>query len=375
MALPGPAEPAAVAPPAEPDLPELLPPSTIAPRGDAAEATPAPPTPTTASPQSSTPPAPEPSPEPESEPSPEPSPGPESEPAPEPTPESEAEPEPSPEPEPEPSPEPESEPEPEGEPSPEPEAGPEPEPVVEPEPTAQPEPVVICADGLVVMAEFVSDDDDGCRPEVCDDGRGAAGGCLAPDYVEIENPDDEPLGEPTEPSTDPDAHPCERQVDSADGLLGICTVGGVRYCNDGGWGLCPGGGGEPCPAIPAGDPLAFSGRGGLNTVENVVPLTAGRWRADICLTDSPYGASGFVVYMANLDGFPVMQIDGEWNSYFVYVEGPANNLPGVAEGRWSVEFEVPSIVAHRTKRLLVTAAAGGFWTVVFTRLQDADDTG
>ena len=214
VAPPGPAEPAAVAPPAEPDLPELLPPSTIAPRGDAAEATPAPPTPTTASPQPSTPPAL------------------------------------APEPQPEPPPEPESAPEPQPAPEPEPEPQPAPEPEPQPQPEPEPEPGVSCADGLVVMAEFVSDDDDGCRPEVCDDGRGDDGWCLAPDYVEVEDPGDEPLGEPVEPSTDPGAHPCERQVDSADGLLGICTAGGVRYCFDSGWDLCPGGGGEPCPADP-----------------------------------------------------------------------------------------------------------------------------
>ena len=66
-------------------------------------------------------------------------------------------------------------------------------------------------------------------------------------------------------------------------------------------------------------------------------------------------------------GFQAIQIDGEWDWYLVYVPGPVNNEPGVAEGRWSTEFENPAIVAHFTKYLLVTATAGGEWTVVFTR--------
>ena len=233
------------------------------------------------------------------------------------------------------------------------------------------------------MPEYATDTDDGCRFETCDNDRTSDGWCRGPDYVEVENPDDDPPGEPVEPSTDPEDHPCTRQVDSADGLLGICTAAGVRYCFDHEWLVCPGGGGEPCPPLPADRSLAFMGRGGLNSVEIIVPLAAGRWQADICLWDSPYGASGFTVYMAATNGYPVMQmdspvvpiLDGPWTSYLVYVAGPADGLAGVAEGQWSVEFEIPEIVAHRAKRMLVTAEAGGEWTVVFTRLEDAADTG
>lgn len=174
-------------------------------------------------------------------------------------------------------------------------------------------------------------------------------------------------------------HPCESRDDSADGLLGVCTVDGVRYCVlDGIWSLCPGGGGERCLATHPGDPQAFSGRGGLNTVENIVPLTAGRWRAEVCLWDSPYGASSFTAVLQGLDAgrwWPVAQVDGEWTLHLVSVAGPANDQPGVAAGRWSVEFEIPAIVAHWVKRLLVTAAAGGEWTVVLNRVEDAADAG
>ena len=252
--------------------------------------------------------------------------------------------------------------------------------VVTPTTTAAPEPVVattttvpevFCPEGQVHMPEFTTETDPGCRVEVCDNGRTSDGWCRGPDYVEVENTEDDP-GEPAEPSTDPNDHPCQRQDDSADGLLGICTHDGVRYCFDHEWLLCPGGGGEPCPATSG--PLAFRGRGGLNSVSNIVPLTAGRWRADICLWDSPYGPS---LFAANLlgDGFPVAQVNGEWEWVLVYVGGPADNEPGVAKGRWTVEFEIPVIVAHRTKQMWVTAAAGGEWTVVFTRLEDTDDTG
>ena len=121
-------------------------------------------------------------------------------------------------------------------------------------PTTVPE--VFCAEGLVSMPEYATDTDDGCRFEVCNDGRGDDGWCLAPEYVEVENPDDAP---PVEPSTDPEDHPCDRQVDSDDGVMGICTAGGVRYCFDNGWGLCPAGGGERCPPLPADRSLAFRG--------------------------------------------------------------------------------------------------------------------
>lgn len=223
-------------------------------------------------------------------------------------------------------------------------------------------PEVFCAEGLVSMPEHATDTDDGCRFETCDNGRTGDGWCRGPDYVEVENPGDDP-GEPAEPSTDPNDHPCQRQDDAADGLLGICTHRGVRYCFDHEWLVCPGGGGEPCPAVSG--PLAFSGRGGLNTVDNIVPLTAGKWRADICLWDSPYGPSDFTVVLWIQPSAP----SARW---LVEVKGPSQNQAGVAEGRWTDEFEIPAYVHNRT--MLVTAAAGGEWTVAFTRLED-DDTG
>ena len=222
------------------------------------------------------------------------------------------------------------------------------------------------------MPEYATDSDGGCRYEVCDNGRTSDGWCRGPDYVEVENPDDDPPGDPVEPSTDPNDHPCDRQVDSADGLLGICTADGVRYCVYHEWLVCPGGGGEPCPAVSG--PLAFSGRGGINTVKNTVPLTAGRWRADICLWDSPYSGSAFYVVMGEETGFQPIQIDGQWVISLLAINGPNNGGPGVDAGRWSVEFTNPVAVAHYTKFLLMTAVGGGEWTVVYTRLGDIVDT-
>ena len=209
---------------------------------------------------------------------------------------------------------------------------------------------MFCGEGFVVLAEFATDTDDGCRQELCEHDRGDDGVCLTSDQVSVE------------PSTG--AHPCARQVDSADGLLGICTHGGVRYCYNGGWDLCPGGGGEPCP--PTSGPLTFRGRGGLNTVSNVVPLTPGRWRADICLWDSPYGKTSFNVVLW-------MQRVAPSFVALVNEEGPEHDGPGVAEGRWQVELDISEAVPDRT--MWVTAAGGGEWTVGFTRLADADDTG
>ena len=246
--------------------------------------------------------------------------------------------------------------------------------------TAAPEPVVattttvpevFCAEGLMPMPEHATDTDDGCRYEACDNGRTSDGWCRGPDYVEVENPDDDP-GEPVEPSTDPNDHPCQRQDDSADGLLGICTYREVRYCFDHEWLVCPGGG-EPCPSVSG--PLAFSGRGGLNTVRNPVLITTGRWRADICLWDSPYGASGFSVGLWDAERWFVAQVDSEWSN-ILEVRGPESGELGVAEGRWTVEFDAPfASVQYQPISVFVSAAAGGEWTVVFTRLEDDSDTG
>ena len=97
-----------------------------------------------------------------------------------------------------------------------------------------------------------------------------------------------------------------------------------------------------------------------------MPLTPGRWRADICLWDSPYGESGFTVVLW-------MRPTAPSSRWLVYVGGPASGEPGVAEGRWTDEFEITAAVPNRT--MVVTAEAGGEWTVVFTRLDDTDDTG
>ena len=248
--------------------------------------------------------------------------------------------------------------------------------------TAAPEPVVattttvpevFCAEGLMPMPEYATDTDDGCRYEACDNERTSDGWCRGPDYVEVENPEDDP-GEPVEPSTDPNDHPCQRQDDSADGLLGICTYREVRYCFDHEWLVCPGGGGEPCPPTPPG-PLAFTGRGGLNTVRNPVPITTGRWRADICLWDSPYGASAFSVGLWDAEGWFVAQVNSEWSN-ILEVRGSESGELGVAEGRWTIEFDAPFASGQNQPiSVFVSADAGGEWTVVFTRLEDDSDTG
>ena len=175
---------------------------------------------------------------------------------------------------------------------------------------------------------------------------------------------------PVEPSDDPDAHPCERQRDSDDGMLGICTADGIRYCFDGGWSRCPGGG-QPCPSLPDGDPLAFTGRGWPGPGSPpTVPFTAGRWRAELCLADSPYGRSGFTVALLDSEGWPVARIGDDWTFALVWVRGPADGEPGVADGSWSVDFDVLPAALRRPAQLHVTAEAGGAWTAAFTRLPD-----
>ena len=71
----------------------------------------------------------------------------------------------------------------------------------------------------------------------------------------------------------------------------------------------------------------------------------------------------------------VAQVNSEWSN-ILDVWGPESGEQGVADGRWTVEFEAPfASVQNQPIEVRVTAFGGGFWTVVFARLEDDSDAG
>ena len=252
----------------------------------------------------------------------------------------------------------ESVPDPEPEaPEPEPEA-PEPEPDSEPELAAEPEP--LCPAG-----EHRHDDGGVCHPE---DPEPEPAREPAPEPVP--EPFDEEIEDfdpaehvPVEPSTDPDAHPCDQVDDADDGALGVCTVDDERFCYAlSGWELCPGGGGEPCEPAPEQGAVVASGSTTITDQVPTVELRDGWWLIEVCLWDNDL-----------LNGEPGdfelslwTPIDDQGQTYYL----PVVIEEAVVAGEWSREIEI------RTERgpifeVYGSAVGGGAWAVVFTPLLDA----
>ena len=197
----------------------------------------------------------------------------------------------------------------------------EPEPVPEPEPevATQPEPEqadeateghdevegfedvepveqdVICGDGLVLLAEFVTDTDNGCRPEMCDDGRTDHGDCQLP-------PEDEPMTE--EEVAELPAETIPQEDYGLEGCtevsLGVCDQDGLLFCHDTveGWNECPG---QPSEGCTKNDAAAFAYDHLDQPTGNELlspSLSPGVWKltARVCGNDTMTGnPSGFVV--------------------------------------------------------------------------------
>ena len=191
---------------------------------------------------------------------------------------------------------------------------------VPPTTTAPPVSVEVeCAEGFVSMPEHGTETDDGCRPEVCEHGRGDDGHCL-PTPVEEETVQ--------QPSTNPDDHPCARQNDAADGLLGYCTADGVRYHFDGSelpfWHVSPGQGGERCPSV-SGD-YAWGGKTQHFEWRGALPV--GRWQAEICVSDRFFPDTGrLLVRVAGAQGAPG-RADRRPVWHGTWSRAPARKAPG-----------------------------------------------
>lgn len=260
-----------------------------------------------------------------------------------------------------------------------PETAPEPEAPADPETAAQPEddeghddegheyvpgfeevePLpqgVTCGEGLVLMEQFITGTDNGCRPETCEGDRAADGECA---LVERELTDEDTAALPTEtiPYDEYGLEGCT-QVSP-----GTCDLDGVLHCYDtvDGWAECPGQPtGDPCEH-DASDPLSFVGS--LQTTDEFpqLMLDAGVWRVDACLrgnnvtTGAP---SRFVVSLMT----PINE-DGMSRG------GQIFDVASATDGEWTAEIEISADAATATWELFVTPEGSGSWVVQFSPVE------
>ena len=250
----------------------------------------------------------------------------------------------------------------------------EPEPVPEPEPevATEPEPEqvdeateghdevegfedvepveqdVICGEGLTLMEEFVTDTDNGCRPETCEDGRTDRGDCQLP-------PEDEPMAEEEVDAVE-EAEPLDAEEYVPEGCtevsLGVCEQDGVTYCHDTitGWAECPGQpSGDPCEH-DANDPLVFMGS--IQSQPAEVTLPAGVWLATVCLSNNDLITGQPAGFSANLLALQ--------NGGIFYLLASAES---VVSGSWAETIEAPD--GLQQAQLNVTPDGGGSWVVAF----------
>ena len=211
---------------------------------------------------------------------------------------------------------------------------------------------VICGEGMTLMAEHATADDNGCRPEECETGRGGRGHCLL---------DEEPLEETQAAEAEDNAVLDWEDYglqDCVETGPGVCERDGVLFCHDtiDGWNECPGQpSGDPCEHDDS-DPLSITGSIQVTGAIPEVVLAPGTYRIDVCLwgnnvtTGEP---APFAVFIA--DSSYAVQSDAVWET------------TGVVEGRWAAEITVPedfndavAVAVH------VTPEGGGTWVVRFS---------
>ena len=276
----------------------------------------------------------------------------------------------------------------------------EPEPVPEPEPevATEPEPEqvdeateghdevegfddvepveqdVICGEGLTLMEEFVTDTDNGCRPEMCDDGRDDHGDCALP-------PADEPMTEeevaelPTEtiPQGEYGLEGCTEVS------LGVCDLEGVRYCHDTveGWNECPGQPtGDPCEH-DASDPLSFTGSGQVTGQIPTVTLSPDTWSISICLWDNNISTGQHERFLVHLFETEEEGRDRQIWIPLVMSEPPSWDSPltevvsSVAAGEWAFAGVISAAlfddlgIDQLIFEVTVTPEGGGSWVITF----------
>ena len=207
-----------------------------------------------------------------------------------------------------------------------------------------------CGEGMTLMAEHATADDNGCRPEECETGRGSGGHCLL---------DEEPLEE-TEAAEAEDNALLDWEdyglQDCVETGPGVCERDGVLFCHDtiDGWNECPGQpSGDPCEHDDS-DPMSITGSIQVTGAIPEVVLAPGTYRIDVCLrgnnvtTGEP---APFAVFIA--DSTYAVQSDAVWET------------TGVVEGRWAAEITVPedfndAVAVHATPE------GGGTWVVRFS---------
>ena len=227
---------------------------------------------------------------------------------------------------------------------------------------------VICGDDLVLLAEFVTDTDNGCRPEMCDDGRTDHGDCQLP-------PEDEPMTEEEVAELPTETIPQEEYglEGCTEVSLGVCDQDGLLFCHDTveGWTECPGQPtGDPCEH-DASDPLTVAGASDTGGTTPEITLASGLYRVDICLSGNDLTtdeSSGFRVYLPpvtdanNIVVGGVLLTPGDQSQ----VGGLIVNEESVTSGEWSYEVEVVWSNEAKPVAVVVTVVGGGSWTVSFS---------
>ena len=205
---------------------------------------------------------------------------------------------------------------------------------------------VVCGEGLTMMEEFITDTDNGCRPESCEGDRGDDGHCL---LVERELTEEEVAELPTE--TIPyDEYGLEGCTEVS---LGVCEQDGVLYCHDTveGWNECLGQpSGDPCEHDES-DPLSFAGS--TQSQPASVTLPAGVWSVSVCLANNNVRTGQpepFLVSMIAVNN------DGR-----LYRLVPSET---VVDGLWEQTIEAPAGLDRA--RLSVTPEGDGSWVITFT---------
>ena len=252
------------------------------------------------------------------------------------------------------------------------ESEPEPEPVEASEPA--PEPAESVPEPPCPAGDHRHDDDGACHPEDPEPVPEPEPVKAAEEPEPVSEPFDEEIEDfdpaehvPADPSTDPDGHPCERIDDNDDGVPGVCTIDGERFCySETGWGDCPGGDitGDACPAVEAGDALAFTGTSQITGQWPLVWLDDGTWRIDACLEGNDLTT-------------------GEPSRFTVSLFTPPNDE---GTGKGGVLFDVESVVSWKGTTEIglvwgdlepmpfeveVTPVGGGTWTLHMTKVGEA----
>lgn len=174
----------------------------------------------------------------------------------------------------------------------------------------------VCDAGRVVLDQYVSDSDDGCRPAACELGRDYKGECLG-DHVAL--------------------------------IAGPTTT------------LAPQPAGEPCEQPAAGDALRFSSDsfdpGNLPPVH----LERGTWRLDICVRHNDR-ATGRPERLTVTLATPV--VEGQTMRFRMPLD-----VISVANGDWSSdEFAIRYPDPIPPLLLDVDTVGGGDWVVTFTQI-------